>query len=95
MARFAELVNQDETRARLIGALDIFTRRDLIADPPADQEAIAQLGVGATNLDRSIRPWINQTFRDALGLPRLLSGEVKTVMKFSALLALCKAQVTT
>lgn len=91
MTTFANLAASDETRARLVAALDLFTRRDLTKSEPKDTETIAQIGVGATNLDRYIRPWINQTYRDALGLPRLMQGEVKTTMTFAALLSLCKS----
>ena len=90
MAKLADLAAKDEVRARLIAALDLFTRRSLVQFPPKDSETMAHLGVGATNLDRYIRPWINQSFRDALGLRRLVQGEVKTTAAFSAVLALCK-----
>lgn len=90
MAQLADLAAADEVRARLIAALDLFTRRSLVDIPPSDAETMAHLGVGATNLDRYIRPWINQSFRDALGLRRLVQGEVKTGAAFSAVLALCK-----
>lgn len=91
MTSFARLASSDETRARLIAALDLFTRRDLTTREPGDSETVAQLGVGATNLDRYIRPWINQTFRDPLGLPRLMQSDVKVTLTFASLLSLCKA----
>jgi hypothetical protein len=90
MGLLADIAAEDEVRARLIAALDLFTRRSLLHAPPADAETMAHLGVGASNLDRYIRPWINQTFRDGHGLRRLVQGEVKTSAAFSAVLALCK-----
>lgn len=96
MGQLAGLAAADEVRARLIAALDVLprggrrTRPSLVDQPPGDGETMAHLGLGATNLDRYIRPWINQTFRDALGLRRLTQGEVKPGLTFSAVLALCK-----
>ena len=80
----------DPVRAVLVTGLDPFTKRDLIVKPPKDNETMQGLGIGATNLDRFVRPWINRRFRKALGKPYLLSGDIKADAKFSTVLALCQ-----
>ncbi|MFO0530380.1 hypothetical protein [Brevundimonas sp.] len=89
MSTLLALATAGETRARLIAALDLFTRDDLVANPPADGHSMQKIGVGATNLDRYIRPWINQTFRDPKGLARLVSGDLKVSDTFAAILQKC------
>ena len=89
MSTLAVLAADNEKSARLIAALDLFTRRNLVAEPPADADTMEGLGVGSTNLDRYIRPWINQTFRDPQNRPRLLSGQLKTSATFAAVFGEC------
>lgn len=75
-------------KAEIIVSLQTFTSRNLTADPPKDDDKLADLGVGDRNLDRFIRPWINKRFRDPDGNSRLPPGAItgKTTFK-----ELCKA----
>lgn len=66
-------------RAQLIIWLQGFTRRNLTQQPPADGESlVTNIGVGPSNLDRFIRPWVNDRFRAPDGKERLASGALKS-----------------
>lgn len=65
-------------RAQLIIWLQGFTKRNLAQDPPQDSDGlVVNIGVGASNLDRFIRPWVNERFRVPDGKDRLVSGALK------------------
>ena len=70
--------------AEIIITLQTFTARNLTQFPPKADDALGQdLGVGDTNLDRFVRPWINKRFREGDGKPRLPPGAIsgKTTFK--------------
>src|SRR4051794_7253182 len=70
--------------AEIIITLQTFTSRNLTQFPPRPDEALGQdIGVGDTNLDRFVRPWINKRFREGDGKPRLPPGAItgKTTFK--------------
>jgi hypothetical protein len=72
--------------AQLIEALQTFTGRDLRANPPQPSEKLGpDIGVGATNLDRFIRPWVNRAFREPDGRPPLSPGALKPSNSFAEL----------
>lgn len=71
-------------KAELLITLGTFTQRDLRAQPPQDAETLVEnLGVGANNLDRFVRPWMNKRFIRPDGKPALPPGalDAKTTFK--------------
>lgn len=85
----AAVLNEVRTlsrRAKLIVWLQGFTRRNLKVEPPSDSEKlVSNLGVGATNLDKFIRPWVNQQFRVPDGKLRLAPGTIDATITFKQL----------
>jgi hypothetical protein len=72
--------------AEIIVSLQTFTSRDLTANPPgADEKLGPDLGIGDSNLDKFIRPWINKRFRVPAGDPRLPPGAIKGDTTFKQL----------
>lgn len=79
-------------QAQLIIWLQGFTRRNLTTQPPGDGEKlVSNLGVGATNLDRFIRPWVNQQFRVPDGKLRLAPGTLDATTTFKQLCSFADA----
>lgn len=73
-------------RAQLIIWLQRFTRRNLAVEQPRDSEKlISDLGVGASGLDRFIRPWVNDTYRVPDGKARLAPGTLDSTTTFKQL----------
>lgn len=73
-------------RALLIVWLQGFTQRNLTSEPPGDAEKlVSNLGVGATSLDRFVRPWVNQQFRVPDNKTRLAPGTLDATVTFKQL----------
>ena len=78
--------------AEIIITLQTFTLRDLTQFPPKADETLGQdLGVGDTNLDRFVRPWINKRFRERDAKPRLPPGSVTGKATFKQLCTMAGA----
>ena len=84
----AELLS-DNIDARLIAVLDFNTERDLLNDKPHETETLKNIGVSATNADRFIRPWINDTFRKPNMWSKLERGGLTVGTTYSKLRDLC------
>lgn len=70
----------------IIATLQAFTSRDLAADPPKPAEKLGvDLGIGNSNLDRFIRPWINKRFRVPKKMGRLPPGAINGDTTFKQL----------
>jgi hypothetical protein len=82
--RQSELNGISDEQALVLG-LDVFTRRDLKAQPPKDSETIQQIGIGPNTLNTAVRRWLNRRFRDPKKKPRLLSGKLTSSTTFAAL----------
>jgi hypothetical protein len=80
-----------EPKVRLIAVLSGYKSgpRDLLKDPPKDDETLQHLGVAASTADRFLRKWINETFRDPNRWPPIARGAIGSDTKFSKLVALC------
>lgn len=88
----ANIIPPGARKAEIVASLDEYTGRDLVALPPGDPEALgANIGVGDTNLDRVIRPWINRRYLVPDGKPRLPPKSITGKTTFAALLKLAGA----
>lgn len=94
LERFEALVeNTDPVRLRLILGLDVFAiHRDFVLNPPLDKETMQAFGISAPELDHNVRRWINEKFRDPLGLDWLLAGKIVPATTFGKLLSYCKPE---